>query len=75
MLTTATMRIRPDFGRNLLLKVLVAVYACVWIVTAIKDMALAFLGAGVCMFAVAIGRRVTGKGPYLLAEDAEPGRI
>jgi putative membrane protein len=35
MLTTATMRIRPDFRRNLLLKSLVAAYAAVWIVTAI----------------------------------------
>ncbi len=35
MLTTATMRIRPDFRRNLLLKVLVVAYAVVWIITAI----------------------------------------
>lgn len=40
----------------------------------IKDMALAFLGAAVCMAAVAIGRRAAGKGPYLLAEEPEEGR-
>ena len=35
MLTTATMRIRPDFRGNLLLRILVLAYAAVWIVTAI----------------------------------------
>lgn len=36
MLTTSTMRIRPNFRENTLLKVLVVLYALVWIVTAIN---------------------------------------
>ena len=39
----------------------------------IKDMGLAFLGAGVCMVCVVLARRVAGKGPYLLAEEIQPG--
>ncbi len=35
----------------------------------IKDMALAFLGAAVCMLCVVAARRASGKGPYLLAEE------
>lgn len=35
MFTTSTMRIRPNFGENILLKVLAGLYACVWIITAI----------------------------------------
>jgi putative membrane protein len=37
----------------------------------IMDMAMAFAGSVVCMVAVAVARKVTGKGPYLLA-DEEP---
>ncbi len=36
MLTTATMRIRAGFKENILLKVLLVLYAVVWIVTAIN---------------------------------------
>jgi putative membrane protein len=36
---------------------------------AIKDMTLALLGAVVCMIAVAVARKLAGKGPYLLAEE------
>lgn len=39
----------------------------------IKDMGLAFLGAAVCMIAVAVARQAAGKGPLLLADDAGPG--
>ncbi|HLF13439.1 MAG TPA: DUF2238 domain-containing protein [Bacteroidota bacterium] len=39
----------------------------------IRDMGMAFLGAIVCMIAVAVGRRVTGKGPFLLAETESAG--
>lgn len=35
----------------------------------IKDMAMAFLGAIVCLIAVAAARKIAGKGPYLLAEE------
>ena len=38
MLTTATMRIRANFKDNLLLKVLIGLYAVVWIVTAINPL-------------------------------------
>ncbi len=36
MLTTSTMRIYPNFKKNILLKLLAAFYAVVWIVTAIQ---------------------------------------
>src|SRR3972149_2057939 len=36
MLTTSTMRIRPNFSENTLLKVLAVSYACVWIWAAIN---------------------------------------
>lgn len=35
MFTTSTMRIRPNFKENLLLKILAGLYATVWIITAI----------------------------------------
>jgi len=34
----------------------------------IRDMAMAFLGSVLCMCAVAVARKMTGKGPHLLAE-------
>lgn len=34
----------------------------------IRDMAMAFLGSVLCMCTVALARKLTGKGPYLLAE-------
>ena len=36
MLTTATMRVRPNFNDNSLLKIFIAVYTLVWIITAIN---------------------------------------
>jgi putative membrane protein len=36
MFTTSTMRIRPNFRENLLLKILAGTYAVVWIITAIN---------------------------------------
>jgi putative membrane protein len=39
----------------------------------IRDMAMAFMGAIACMLAVAAGRKIGGKGPYLLAEPEDAG--